>query len=348
MSTYDKLVMDVYNILTIDTETANLDALRRTLNPEYNVFSATSFEDAFATMEKKDIALVLADTHIPGMTGMKFMKKVQRRYPDTIRIIITEYTDQKLTMDAINAGYVHDFLNKPWDMEEVKDIVREGIEVYERTLAYREPHIRDLLDSETISVEQLSNALRICRTERYSVGDILVELGKISEDQLHMVMEVQRAKREKLGKILVDIGLVSLDDLQTAYERRNHMRKSLLEILADMEYINQEYVLEYYALQLGMPAVSLSQFSIGQELTELIPSELSYKYSAIPVDIVGQVLVVVAPEPLTERAISEIKAATGYRIMVAYAPRSEIETALEQSNESSIEFQQKSYLNLVQ
>ncbi len=322
--------MYIHNILTIDDEVANLNALKRIFNPDYNVFSATNCKDALAIMESEEIALILADHKMPGMTGIEFMEEIRHRYPDTVRIIITGYTDEKLLMDAINVGHVYSFISKPWDVEELRDVVNRGIEVYERSLAYRMPHIRALLYSEIISTEQLTNALRIRRAEKKPIGEILLELGKISREQLEAGMKLQKSKREKLGKILIKLGFISPDDLQMAYERQKRMERSLVEILIDMGYASEEKILSCYALNLGMPPISIPQFSSIHEVIDLLPSDLAHKHSIVPVDMVGRVLVVAASEPLSDGSIGEVEEATGYRVMVAYSPRSEIRMALEQ------------------
>jgi YesN/AraC family two-component response regulator len=307
--------MSMHSILTIDDESANLDALKRTFDPEYNVFSATNGEDALTIMEQRDIALILADHRMPGMTGVELMEKTWRRYPDTTRIILTGYTDEELLMDAINVGHVHGFITKPWDTEEIIDTVRKGVEVYEKNNASRKPHIQALLHSRIVSPEQLEAALQVQRKERKSIGEILLERGMISRSQLDMAMELRRTERRKLGEVLTEFGAISPDDLKMAHEQQRRKERKLAEILVDMRYANEESILSCYAMELGIPLVSLSQFSYDEELAKLLPSELVYKHYIVPVDIVGRVLVVATSEPLSDEAKSEIEEGTGYRVM---------------------------------
>jgi CheY-like chemotaxis protein len=126
--------LDTYNILVVDDEVANINALERTLNAlkrtfghEYHIFSATSGEDALAIMEQNDIGFIIADQRMPGMTGVEFLERTLQEYPDTIRIILTAYTDEKLLMDAINRVHVHGYISKPWEPEEILAILREGL-----------------------------------------------------------------------------------------------------------------------------------------------------------------------------------------------------------------------------
>lgn len=122
---------DLYNILVVDDEVNNVAALERLLMPEYNVLSATGSEEALAMMEQNDIALMIADYRMPGMTGVELLEKVLQKYPNTIGLILTAYTDEKRFLDSISAIQAHGFVTKPWDPQEVKFTVRKWMEVYE-------------------------------------------------------------------------------------------------------------------------------------------------------------------------------------------------------------------------
>ena len=321
--------MDVYNILIVDDEVGNLNTLERTLKDEYNVFSATNGENALSLMEQNDIVLIIADHRMPGMTGVEFLEKTLEKYPDTIRIILTAYTDEKLLMDAINMGHVYSYVTKPWKPEQIKSIVREGIETYEVTRVNRDLYTRTLLHAGVISGEQLDTALQIQRAEKKKkIGRILMERGIISESQLDKAMKLQESERKKLGDLLVELGAISADDLEVALSLQKHERRRLAEIFVDLGYADEESIFSCYALQLGMPYVSLSQFSSKPEVVELLPSEVAYKHTVIPVDVVGRVLIVATSEPLSGRAISEIEKETGCKVMTVCASHRDIEAAL--------------------
>jgi DNA-binding NtrC family response regulator len=146
--------MDLHNILVVDDEVSNLNALQRALRREYNILSATNGDDALTMVERNDIALIIADHRMPGMTGVELLEETLKKYPDIIRIILTAYTDDKLVIEAINMGFVYSCIGKPWEIEEVKAIIREWIETYEIACASRELYTRTLLQSGIISREQ--------------------------------------------------------------------------------------------------------------------------------------------------------------------------------------------------
>ena len=165
--------MEPYNILIVDDEVGNLNALKRVFRNEYNVLSATNGQDAIILMQQNEIALIIADHRMPGMTGVEFLEKMSQDYPDAIRIILTAYTDEKLVMDAINMGHVHAYITKPWEPDEVRTIVKEQIEIYERTRIGKE---------ETRSEEQTDSESWV-QIEEKIVGESLSEHDVIPNSQ---------------------------------------------------------------------------------------------------------------------------------------------------------------------
>jgi response regulator RpfG family c-di-GMP phosphodiesterase len=127
-----------HNILVVDDEEDVLDALERTLRDEYHVFSAANGEDALSIVEKHDIALVIADHRMPGMTGIELLRTVMEKSPNTIRVILSGYIDQKMLMDAISTVHIHDIISKPYGIEEVRFTVRRWVEQYKRIKGFED------------------------------------------------------------------------------------------------------------------------------------------------------------------------------------------------------------------
>jgi len=278
--------MDIYNILVVDDEVSNLNALQRALRHEYNVFTATNGEDALSVMEKNNIALIMADYRMPGITGIELLEKARQKHPDTIRVILTAYTDKELLMDAINAAHVHGYLVKPWEPEEVKSTIKKGIEAYEA-----------------------SRVRRVQKNESKTIVEVMLEHGIISRSQLDMVMDLQKSG-QKLGEALVALGVISPDEFDKALELQ------LLEMLVDLGYADAVDIFFCYALQLGIAYILGSQISIKPESAKLVPLELAYKYSMVPVDTTDEALVVAVPEPLDSKVRTEIEKELGRKVIV--------------------------------
>jgi DNA-binding NtrC family response regulator len=120
-----------YKILIVDDEPANLRTLTRLFREDYEVLTAQSGDDALALLRQHDVALLITDQRMPGMTGIELLKKTVPLRPRMIRIMLTGYTDVDALVEAINCGQVYRYVAKPWDNEELRLTVKRGLEHYE-------------------------------------------------------------------------------------------------------------------------------------------------------------------------------------------------------------------------
>ena len=119
-----------HNILIVDDEEHNLDTLRRTFRNKYNVFAACSGEEGLCILRDREIALVVTDQKMPGITGTEFLQQVSVYHPRTIRIVLTGYSDEKSIQAALENGFIHHYLTKPWSTHELQTAVKKALEAY--------------------------------------------------------------------------------------------------------------------------------------------------------------------------------------------------------------------------
>ncbi|KAB0666020.1 response regulator [Oryzomonas japonica] len=120
-------------ILLVDDEENILRALQRLLmeEEELDIVTATSGEEGLKLLEGlANVALLVSDQRMPGMTGALFLEKAREIAPDALRIILTGYADITAAVDAINRGGAWRYLAKPWNDEELLRIIREGVDRY--------------------------------------------------------------------------------------------------------------------------------------------------------------------------------------------------------------------------
>ncbi len=120
-----------YGILVVDDEDAILESLEFTLGMEYRIFTATSGEKGLEILDREDIALVISDQVMPGMSGVEFLERVIERNPRAIRIMLTGYADMPSLIRAINEGRIYRYLPKPWEPDDLRIAVKRALEVYE-------------------------------------------------------------------------------------------------------------------------------------------------------------------------------------------------------------------------
>ena len=118
-------------VLYVDDEPISLKNFEETFKGEYEVFTATSGKQGLLILEDEmDVALILTDQRMPDMTGVEFLARVVNKFPDTVRMIITAYTDVDAILESINRGHVYRYILKPWDTKELVNTLMRAGEIY--------------------------------------------------------------------------------------------------------------------------------------------------------------------------------------------------------------------------
>ncbi len=134
---------DIATVLVVDDEPRVLDSLEALLAMDYRVLRAERGEEALTVLGRDDVAVIVSDQRMPGMAGTELLAKSREIAPDTVRVLLTAFTDADALMASINAANVYQFLLKPWDPKELVHTVRRGVERWTLTRE-REQLLRDL------------------------------------------------------------------------------------------------------------------------------------------------------------------------------------------------------------
>ncbi|MGA7936173.1 MAG: response regulator [Kovacikia sp.] len=154
-------------MLVVDDEPDNLDLLYRTFRRDFNVLKAESGVRALELLGTEgEVAVIISDQRMPEMKGTEFLSKTVPQFPDTMRIILTGFTDVEDLVEAINSGQVYKYITKPWDPNELKAVVQRAAETYEllkqRTEELRRSQAQMELLSTIVKVAQESNSTEAC------------------------------------------------------------------------------------------------------------------------------------------------------------------------------------------
>jgi two-component system response regulator HupR/HoxA len=106
-------------VLVVDDEVRSLEALRRTLDDDFTVFTAGSAEEALQVMAAEFVQILLCDQRMPGTSGVEFLGRVRAQWPDTVRIILSGYTETADIIAGINDAGIWQYLLKPWHPEQL-------------------------------------------------------------------------------------------------------------------------------------------------------------------------------------------------------------------------------------
>lgn len=121
-----------YTVLFVDDEVNILNSLRRGLvDEEYKMLFASSGHEALRMMEKEEISVIVSDMKMPIMDGLTLLKEVRQRYPKTVRIVLSGYTQLQQVLVTVNQADIFRFITKPWKMEdEFTDTIRQAIDYH--------------------------------------------------------------------------------------------------------------------------------------------------------------------------------------------------------------------------
>jgi len=144
--------MEKFPILYVDDEAHNLTSFVATFRKEYKIYTATNGNDALEIMRANEIKLVITDQRMPEMTGIQLLEKLSPEFPDSIRMILTGFSDIEVIIEAINSGRVFRYITKPWDENELRMTIENARQLFE--LQTRNKALMDELQQKVVEQEQ--------------------------------------------------------------------------------------------------------------------------------------------------------------------------------------------------
>lgn len=156
-------------ILLVDDEPMALKYFSKSFGQRFRVYSANSAQEALEILEKHrdEIGVIVTDQRMPESTGVELLKVVRDRYPRTVRILTTAYSEMDTLVEAINTGAVYSFVSKPWVAEELERTLSNA-------LAHHQSELRDanLLEQ---TIDELR--LKILEDRAADMGQIAAKIG---------------------------------------------------------------------------------------------------------------------------------------------------------------------------
>ncbi|MEG3158316.1 EAL domain-containing protein [Lysobacter zhanggongensis] len=123
-------------LLLLDDEENVLRSLVRLFRRDgYTILTANSVRQAFDLLASNTVQVIVSDQRMPDMSGTEFLGRVRDLHPDTIRMVLSGYTDVTTITEAINRGAIYRFLTKPWNDEELREHIHAAFRAYERRAA---------------------------------------------------------------------------------------------------------------------------------------------------------------------------------------------------------------------
>ncbi|MBF0272048.1 MAG: EAL domain-containing protein [Magnetococcales bacterium] len=126
-------------LLVVDDEPCILQAIQRVLRRDgYRILATSSVREGFDLLSQHSVGVVVCDQRMKEMAGTEFLRRTKELHPDTVRIVLSGYTELSSVIDAVNRGAIYKFLTKPWEDDALSQGIKDAFRLYEMGRENRE------------------------------------------------------------------------------------------------------------------------------------------------------------------------------------------------------------------
>lgn len=124
--------MTTETLLIVDDETRILRALKAVFRSGYRVRTTTNCSEALHILKTEQVNAIISDQRMPEMRGVDLLNRARRISPNTMRLLMTGYSDVSSILDAINQGEVYRYITKPWGQDEIQAVVANAVKISQK------------------------------------------------------------------------------------------------------------------------------------------------------------------------------------------------------------------------
>jgi diguanylate cyclase (GGDEF)-like protein len=170
-------------LLLVDDEEHILASLRRLLRRDgYTIVTACGAAEGLQRLAEGEVDVIVSDQRMPGMTGVEFLRRAKELYPDSIRMVLSGYTELQSIIDAINEGAIYKFLTKPWDDARLRGHVAEAFR--QKAMADENRRLARQVESANADYQQLNSRLQRLVAQQRDEADVLALTAGSTRDAL--------------------------------------------------------------------------------------------------------------------------------------------------------------------
>jgi putative nucleotidyltransferase with HDIG domain len=203
-------------IMIVDRELADLRRLERLFGLTCRVLCAASGEEALRLLEQHDVALLITELRLPGMSGAGLLEQAAQLRPHMVRIILTAETDAQALVEAVNRGQVYRYATKPWADEDMRLTVMRALQHYEVVKSCHEADETNKRLARRLQAMTRGVVRAIADTleakDRYVYGHARRVSGYASAIGRRMRLSVNTLEQISLAALLHDVGKISTPD----------------------------------------------------------------------------------------------------------------------------------------
>ncbi len=215
-------------VLFVDDDERILNALRALFRQQYHVFTAENAAVALDIVRHSAIQVVVSDQRMPGTTGVELLREIRKTAPQTVRLLLTGYSDLAAVMGSVNEGEVFRFVKKPWDNDEIRATLAQAAALVAK-LSPDAPRVASAPRSAgSLLVIEPGQSLAK-GLERLLAGAARVEVAATVAEAAKILQQ-----RHAIAAIVADLA-AGKDDLVKLFKALKEKRPEILSILVSKE-----------------------------------------------------------------------------------------------------------------
>ncbi len=211
-------------VLLVDDEISNLEALRRTLQTDFDTTIETDPARALDLLCQTEFAAVVSDQKMPAMSGAEFLTKAAELRPLTTRLVLTAFTDSQTLLDSINVAEIYRYITKPWENAELVLTLKQAVERHallkhnaDLLVQLKQANL-ELEKKVAQRTEELSRANE--KLSELAMTDPLTRIANRRALFLRFQEEVNRA--ERYGRAIA-VGMIDVDHFKSFNDMEGHL-----------------------------------------------------------------------------------------------------------------------------
>jgi len=310
--------MNTYNtLMVVDDELEILKSIRRQFRRKYRVIVAENASSALESLSKESIQVVISDQRMPEMTGTELFNNIRIHYPETIRILLTGYSDIQAVIDAINMGSIYQYLRKPWNQDELEHVIDSAFERFWLTRGNQEL-LHQLKDTnqrlekeihERKSIEQ--KLIKQQNLLEFEVDKRTAQLQQMNRDLIlarDMAEQANKSKSVFLANMSHDIrtpmnGIIGMVDIlkETVLSNQQHEYLDTVSASAEtlLRLIND--ILDFSKIeanQLTLESVDFDLYQIIRQTIDILLPKAAEKHIDLLFSIASQTPTALIGDPI--------------------------------------------------
>ncbi|WP_298234488.1 EAL domain-containing protein [uncultured Azohydromonas sp.] len=224
-------VRSTRTLLLVDDETNILSSLKRLLRRDgYTIVTAASAAEGLQRLAECEVDVIVSDQRMPGLTGVEFLRRAKDLYPNTIRMVLSGYTELQSIIDAINEGAIYKFLTKPWDDGLLRGHVAEAFR--QKEMADENQRLARQVEAANADYQALNQRLEALLVQQRSEAELLGLVASSARDALEafpgavIIIDgdgtlafVNAEARELLPGVAAELGAPAVDVLPECMTR---------------------------------------------------------------------------------------------------------------------------------